>query len=209
MIGLSSTRNLIQSRLATKAFGSSATKFVPISQRAMGPGIKHFSVAASKSPKPFLDFEFSTLVEMQQKASQHFAENRLFGTRKGNDYEWITYKEFGVLVDNTRKVLHKLGIGFNGRVALISNNRVEWAAIQFAAMSLGGQMVPMYEAQPEYDWQYIINDCGATVVIAGTQTILDQVKEYPGKVGNVKHLLCLDANSEDSVNYQKYVYNLS
>lgn len=152
-----------------------------------------------------MDFEFSTLVEMQQKACQFYAPNRLFGVRNGDKFDWMNYKDFGVLVDNTRKVLHKHGVGYNSRVALISNNRIEWAAIQFATMSLGGQMVPMYEAQPEYDWQYIIEDCGASVVICGTQVVYDQVKHYPGKVGNVKHLLSLDEKAEDSINFQKLV----
>lgn len=153
----------------------------------------------------FMDFEFTNLVEMQQKACKHYAPNRLFGTRVGDNFEWMNYGDFGKLVDNTRKVLHKLGIGYNSRVAIISNNRVEWAALQFAAMGLGGQLVPMYEAQPQSDWEYIINDCGASVVVCANQSIYDKVKDYPGKLGQVKHLLSLDTAADDSINYQKLV----
>jgi long-chain acyl-CoA synthetase len=40
----------------------------------------------------------------------------------------------------------------------ISNNRVEWAVIFYATASVGGALVPMYEAQMEKDWKYIISD---------------------------------------------------
>lgn len=44
------------------------------------------------------------------------------------------------------------------QVALISNNRIEWAVIFYATASVGGALVPMYEAQMEKDWRYIIAD---------------------------------------------------
>jgi long-subunit acyl-CoA synthetase (AMP-forming) len=189
-----------RSKLASSKIGR------PISMVYQSSSIESrcMSTEVKKAVTPsFMDFEFTNLVEMQQKACKHYAPNRLFGTRVGDNFEWMNYGDFGKLVDNTRKVLHKLGVGYNSRVAIISNNRVEWAALQFAAMGLGGQLVPMYEAQPQSDWEYIINDCGASVVVCANQSIYDKVKDYPGKLGQVKHLLSLDAAADDSINYQK------
>lgn len=164
-----------------------------------------FSTEAPKPKNPsFMDFEFKTIVEMQTKACKTYAGNRLFGVRSGNKFEWLNYQDFGKLVDNTRKILKELGVGYNSKVAVISNNRVEWAAVQFAAQSLGGLMVPMYEQQPEADWQYIINDCGATVLVVATHKVFDLVKDYPGKVGQVKHLLSLEKDAPAHVNYPRF-----
>lgn len=38
-------------------------------------------------------------------------------------------------------------IGRDDKVALISDNRVEWAVTYFAANSLGAQLIPMYQVQ--------------------------------------------------------------
>ena len=50
-------------------------------------------------------------------------------------------------MEKFRNVLvhHKIGRG--DKVALISNNRVEWAVAFYAVASVGGSIVPMYEAQ--------------------------------------------------------------
>jgi hypothetical protein len=84
-----------------------------------------------------------TTVELLNRALNAYPNNHLFGTRNGDRFDWITYAEFGKLVAETRKVLHHHGIGVNDKVALISNNRVEWATFMYATQSLGGQIVPM------------------------------------------------------------------
>lgn len=38
-------------------------------------------------------------------------------------------------------------IGKDDKVAMISDNRVEWAVTFFAANSLGAQIIPMYQVQ--------------------------------------------------------------
>ena len=92
---------------------------------------------------PCYELEFNTLVDLQINACKKYSTNKLFGTRRGNAFEWMTYGEFGELVEETRKVLKQYDIGVNDKVALICNNRVEWAAILYATHSLGGQVVPM------------------------------------------------------------------
>jgi long-chain acyl-CoA synthetase len=52
-----------------------------------------------------------------------------------------------VQVDKCRSVLSSHNIGQDDKVALISDNRVEWAVTYFAANSLGAQIIPMYQVQ--------------------------------------------------------------
>lgn len=63
-------------------------------------------------------------------------------------------------------------------MALISNNRLEWAIAYFATVSLGAQIVPMYEAQKESDWQYIIKDSEAKIILAATDKIYGLTESY-------------------------------
>lgn len=50
-------------------------------------------------------------------------------------------------MDKFRNVLASHNIGVNDKVAVISDNRVEWAVTFFAANSLGAQIIPMYQVQ--------------------------------------------------------------
>jgi long-chain acyl-CoA synthetase len=84
-------------------------------------------------------------------------------------------------------------------VAIISNNRWEWAAIAAAAYSLNASLVPMYEAQLPSDWTYILNDSGSCVVFCATQDIFDRVqKEVLPSTPSVKASICLDAPEGDA-----------
>jgi long-chain acyl-CoA synthetase len=91
-------------------------------------------------------------------------------------------------------VLKDLGVGEYDKVAIISNNRWEWATIAAAAYSLNANLVPMYEAQLSSDWTYIINDSGSSVLFAANDEILKQVRrEVVPNTPGLKAVLSLDA----------------
>ena len=86
-----------------------------------------------------------------------------------------------------------VGVGAYDKVAVISNNRSEWATIATAAFSINATIVPMYEAQLPRDWTYILNDSGTSVVFCATQDIYDTVtKEVLPSTPTVQAALCLD-----------------
>jgi long-chain acyl-CoA synthetase len=87
-----------------------------------------------------------------------------------------------------------LGVEEFGKVAIIANNRWEWATIAAAAYSMNASLVPMYEAQLPTDWTYILNDSSSAVVFCANQDIYDRVqKEVLPSTPSVKASLCLDA----------------
>jgi long-chain acyl-CoA synthetase len=101
----------------------------------------------------------------------------------------------GENINKCRTVLKDLGVQEYSKVAIISNNRWEWAAIAAAAYSLNANLVPMYEAQLAADWTYIINDSGATVLFTANDEILKQVRrEVQPNTPNLKAVLSLDAH---------------
>jgi long-subunit acyl-CoA synthetase (AMP-forming) len=84
------------------------------------------------------------VVKMQHQTAIEYKDRELFGTRVGDKFEWMTYAEFGKQVQLFRNVLAHHKIGKNDKVAVISNNRVEWAVAMYAVAGVGGQLVPMY-----------------------------------------------------------------
>lgn len=79
-------------------------------------------------------------------------------------------------MDHYRAALHDLDVGPGSKVALISNNRWEWAAVAAACFSLNASVVPMYEAQLAADWTFILNDSEASVVLAANDGLLATVR---------------------------------
>jgi long-chain acyl-CoA synthetase len=135
--------------------------------------------------------KFENLVELLDRSVQLYNPQKLFGTKKNDRWEWMTYGEFGQMVTKFRGGLASLGLQRGDRMAFISNNRVEWAVAAFACYSAGVAVVPMYEAQLPKEWAFIIHDCEAVAVLAATPDIYEKCKQIPEKAPSLKHIICL------------------
>ncbi|EFW91419.1 AMP-dependent synthetase and ligase [Haladaptatus paucihalophilus DX253] len=81
----------------------------------------------------------------------------------GTEY---TYAEFNERVNSLANVLADRGIGQGDRVAMLASNTHYFLEALYATNHLGAVYVPMnYRLVPE-NYEYILNDCEASVVIA-------------------------------------------
>jgi long-chain acyl-CoA synthetase len=150
-------------------------------------------VSSGGARKDTMPQPISTLTDLYTNSTVAFADNPLFG-RRGSDgsWDWTTYAEFREAVDQARGGLASLGVGAGDRVAIISDNRVEWAVGAYATYTLGAAWVPMYEAQTQKDWVYILRDSGAKVVFAATDGIRAQVEEAGDEIPDMSMIIVID-----------------
>ena len=118
---------------------------------------------------------FKSLVDIYEHATTAFSGRPLFGTKSAGRWNWMTYGEFREKTDALRGALAKLGIGGEDVVAVISNNRPEWAIAAYATYGRAASFVPMYENQLPKDWAYILGDCKAKVLFVANPEIAAKV----------------------------------
>jgi long-chain acyl-CoA synthetase len=134
--------------------------------------------------------DFKNLVELYQSSIASHTDNKLFGTRQTDgSWDWMTYGQFGEAVDQARSGLAGLGVGPGDKVAVISDNRAEWAIGAYGTYSLGAWWVPMYEAQLAKDWKYILDDCGAKVVVVADDGIRAQIDDFRDELPNLEKIV--------------------
>jgi long-chain acyl-CoA synthetase len=119
---------------------------------------------------------FKTLVDIFRTAVVEHSSRPLFGTKRGGAWIWSSYQDFGSQVDRLRGGLQSLGVQRGDRVAMISNNRVEWAVVAYACYGLGAALVPMYEAQNPAEWEFIVRDCEARIVFVANPEVLAKAR---------------------------------
>src|SRR5213594_931221 len=68
-----------------------------------------------------------------------------------------------------------LGVKKADRVLLISENRPEWAIVDYATIFAGGILVPVYTSLTMEQLRYILDNSGATIAVASTQELLDKL----------------------------------
>jgi long-chain acyl-CoA synthetase len=132
-----------------------------------------------------------SLSELLDRSVAKFGDRTLFLRKVGERWLATSYAEFGNMVGDLRAGLAALGVTRGDRVAVISNNSVEWAAIAYATYGLGAALVPMYESQRDSDWNFIVRDSGAKVLFASTPEIFARVSGLSALAPKLKHVACI------------------
>src|SRR6185369_13766820 len=72
-----------------------------------------------------------------------------------------------------------LGIQTGDRLCIQSESCAEWAFLDWACQTLGIVVVPIYPTLPADQAQYIVKDCGASLVVAGDASQSKKVEGLP------------------------------
>lgn len=110
-------------------------------------------------------------------------------------YDSIDYPEARDLMLRLGTALSSLGIKKGDRVALLSENRTEWALVYLGVAAMGAVIVPLDIMLTPPEIQNLVNDSGATVwfVSAGQKERMDELRSQLKKI---KHTVVFDAVEE-------------
>lgn len=110
------------------------------------------------------------------------------------DGQWVSlsHQEVEARVTRLAAGLSKLGVKRGDRVAMLSENRPEWAITDYAALGLGAADVPIYPTLPANQVAYILNDCEARVILVSTREQLDKVLEIRDQVPSLEHVIAFE-----------------
>lgn len=142
--------------------------------------------------------QFENLVDMATRSVARFADRKRFATKVDGQWKWLSYGEFGTQIDAFRGGLAQLGVGKGDAVAVIANNRVEWAVGAYATYGREARYVPMYEKQNAEDWRFILTDSGAKVVLVANEKIATVVRGFAGDIGTLEKVIVLDGEGADT-----------
>jgi long-chain acyl-CoA synthetase len=91
--------------------------------------------------------------------------------------EWvpISSREFYRNVLGVAYAMRDWGLDRGDRVAILSENRPEWAVTDYAAMLIGAATVPIYATLTREQTLHILRDSGAQVIFVSTREQLEKV----------------------------------
>jgi long-chain acyl-CoA synthetase len=148
---------------------------------------------------------YHTLCDIFEDMLARHGAREVFGTKTSGQWRYITYAEFGKLVDRLRGGLVSVGVERGDRVAIVSNNRVEWAVTAFACYTLGAVFVPMYEAQSPGEWEFVVRECEAKVLFLANPSALAKAKGFTAAIPSLRALVVItgDPNQVDAADSTK------
>ena len=145
---------------------------------------------------------FDSLVDLCEKSCAKHAARDLFGTKTGGDWSWMTYAQFKGQVDACRAGLAHLGVGRGDKVAIVSDNRPEWAVACYATYGRAAAFVPMYEAQKADEWAFILEDSACEVVIGAKKAIYEKLVALRKDLPALTRVIGLDLPTDHPDSFQ-------
>ncbi|WP_457652688.1 AMP-dependent synthetase/ligase [Rhodocaloribacter sp.] len=116
--------------------------------------------------------EFETIPQLVLRLAAHFeGQNHTalrYKDKKTKKWVDIPWEELLKRIQAMAGYLHKHGVRPGDRVAILSENRPEWAVTDLATQMLGGVNVALYTSLPADQVQYILRDSGAKLFVVST-----------------------------------------
>ena len=142
-----------------------------------------------------------TLISMfEQSVKEHGSKPALAFKPKGGSYQDISYAEFGDSVDIFSKGLSSFGVQKGDRIAILSENRPEWAISDFGILKAGAVNVPMFSTLTAAQVRYILNDSGARIICVSTTKQLEKVIAISEDVSSLEQIIIYDELEDETPN---------
>ncbi|HEY7861263.1 MAG TPA: AMP-binding protein, partial [Gemmatimonadaceae bacterium] len=110
----------------------------------------------------------------------------------GNAYQPISHRTLAERVRHVAFGLRGLGVACADRVAILSENRPEWAIADYACLTAGMTDVPIYPTLPAEQIAYILRDSGVVAIFVSTAEQSQKIAEIRDQLPALKHVITFD-----------------
>jgi long-chain acyl-CoA synthetase len=129
----------------------------------------------------------------------------LYGSRPA-----VRFKEGGGWVDRSFQqvldIAKPLGLGLvalgvekGDRVSILGNTRPEWTYFDYAALSIGATVVPIYQTNSPEECAYVLENSDAKVVVVENEEQLAKIREVRAGLPLLEHVVMMEGDAEDVI----------
>lgn len=149
--------------------------------------------------------EFETIPQMFNRVVAHYAgQNRpLLRYKDRMQQQWvdISWDDVQQQVQALAGHLHEVGVQPGDRVAILSENRPEWAITDLATQILGAVNVSLYTSLPAAQVGYILKDSGSKVVVVSVAIQLRKALEIFDECPDLQEIITIAEPRDEAPEY--------
>jgi long-chain acyl-CoA synthetase len=112
--------------------------------------------------------------------------------KRNGRYEPISHDTVALRVRRASLGLEELGVRPGDRVAILSENRPEWAIADYACLMLGVADVPIYPNLPSDQAAYILRDSGAVAIFVSNAEQAAKIAGIRSQCTALRHVIAFD-----------------
>ncbi len=152
---------------------------------------------------------FETLTELFNNLRKKYEgkQKTAFARKPSTDaeYETIDWDQVSEDVNTLAAYLVKHGIEAGDRVAILSENRYEWAVVDLALQLIGGVNVSLYTSLPPKQCEYILQNSEAELFFVSTGIQLKKAREVFDNCEHLRQIIAFDEPNIENYLDEPYV----
>src|SRR5262244_3494197 len=117
----------------------------------------------------------STLPRLLLHSARQYRKRDAFKFKRDSQWIDVSTDEFLLRVEELFFALRVIGLRPGDRVAIVSENRLEWAVADYASLCAGGVIVPIYPTLSAPQIGDLLRDCAPKVIFVSTSDLLQRV----------------------------------
>ena len=143
----------------------------------------------------------STVADLLPIAAREHGGRRAVMYKPDGASSWAekSYTEVGEIVMGLSLGLMDLGIEKGDKVSILANTRPEWTYFDFAALTAGATVVPIYQTNSADECQYVLENSDAKAVIVEDAEQLAKVREVRDRCPALEHVVLMTGEADDAI----------
>ncbi|HEY8164761.1 MAG TPA: long-chain fatty acid--CoA ligase [Gemmatimonadaceae bacterium] len=146
------------------------------------------SEIASGGPPP----EKGTLNRLFFDAVERYAKPDALQTTAGDRWIPLSHDEVAKRVRRVAMGLASLGVKRGDRVAILSENRPEWAIADYGCLTAGFTDVPIYPTLPPDQIAYIVNNSESVAIFVSTRAQAEKIASARDEMPTLRKIISFD-----------------
>jgi long-chain acyl-CoA synthetase len=141
-----------------------------------------------------------TVADLLPMAVREHGDRRAIMYKEGAaDWTSKTYAEVGEVTRRLSLGLIDLGIAKGDKVSILGNTRPEWTYFDFAALTAGATVVPIYQTNSPEECQYVLENSDAKAVIAEDSEQLEKIRQIRDRCPALEHVILMTGEADDAI----------
>lgn len=133
------------------------------------------------------------LVDLLLKQASRYPSKAALRFKRGGIYHDISWFQFRDYVIRIALALDRFGIRKGDRVALLSENRPEWATADLGSLSVGAIVVPIHATSSLQEIKHILRHSSASTIFVSTSEQLARIHEMRKELPALTYVIAFDS----------------
>src|SRR3954463_11661513 len=143
-----------------------------------------------------------TVADLLPRAAEMYGSAVAVKYKEGD--QWVS-RTFSEVIETVRPLamgLVELGVQKGDRVSILGNTRPEWTYFDFAALSIGATVVPIYQTNSPEECRYVLENSDSKVVVVEDAEQLEKVREVRGQLPQLEQIVLMTGSAEDAISME-------